>query len=134
LQKLEGATWIDVAEARKWELTPQCSLYPGTQYQPSTNADIAAGTQIRWHVTNGTWDWYSSIRTAIGTPTETLKAVADLKAKQSYELLSPADKAAADKATNKKLPLKTTITCTKGKLTKKVTAIRPTCPARYKKK
>lgn len=134
LQKLEGATWIDVAEARKWELTPRCSLYPGTQYQPSTNADIAAGTQIRWHVTNGTWDWYSSIRTAIGTPTETLKAVADLKAKQSYELLSPADKAAADKATNKKLPLKTTITCTKGKLTKKVTAIRPTCPARYKKK
>ena len=134
LQKLDGATWIDVAEARKWELTPICSLYPGTQYQPSTNADIAAGTQIRWHVTNGTWDWYSSIRTAFGTPTETLKAVADLKAKQSYELLSPADKAAADKATNKKLPLKTTITCTKGKLTKKVTAIRPTCPARYKKK
>jgi hypothetical protein len=29
---------------------------------------------------------------------------------------------------------KTTITCTKGKTIKKVTAIKPTCPAGYKKK
>jgi hypothetical protein len=29
---------------------------------------------------------------------------------------------------------KVTITCIKGKLTKKVTAIKPTCPAGYKKK
>jgi hypothetical protein len=42
-----------------------------------------------------------------------------------------ADKAAADKAAVKK---RTTITCVKGKVTKKVTAIKPVCPTGYKKK
>ena len=40
-------------------------------------------------------------------------------------------KAAADKAAVKK---RTTITCVKGKVTKKVTAIKPVCPTGYKKK
>jgi hypothetical protein len=34
----------------------------------------------------------------------------------------------------KPLAKKTTITCVKGKLTKKVTAVGPKCPAGYKKK
>ena len=43
--------------------------------------------------------------------------------------------AAEDKAAAKVAALKkTTITCVKGKLTKKVTAIKPLCPAGYKKK
>ena len=42
-----------------------------------------------------------------------------------------ADKAAADKAAASK---KITITCTKGKLKKKVTAVKPKCPTGYKKK
>ena len=46
---------------------------------------------------------------------------AELKAKQDAEV-----KAALTK--------KTTITCVKGKLTKKVTAVKPKCPAGYKKK
>ena len=41
------------------------------------------------------------------------------------------DKAASDKAASLK---KTTITCVKGKLTKKVTAVNPKCPSGYKKK
>ena len=49
------------------------------------------------------------------------KAAADLKAKQEEDA-----KAAATK--------KTTITCVKGKLTKKVTSVKPKCPAGYKKK
>jgi len=49
------------------------------------------------------------------------KAAADLKAKQEAE-----PKAAALK--------KTTITCIKGKLVKKVTSVKPTCPKGYKKK
>ena len=49
---------------------------------------------------------------------------AELKAKQEAEARA---KAAAEKK-------KTTITCTKGKLTKKVTAVNPKCPAGYKKK
>ena len=52
------------------------------------------------------------------------KAAAELKAKQEAEAKAAA--AAAKK--------KTTITCVKGKLTKKVTAVKPTCPKGYKKK
>ena len=52
---------------------------------------------------------------------EDAKVAAELKAKQEAEA-----KAAAQK--------KTTITCVKGKLIKKVTAIKPKCPAGYKKR
>jgi hypothetical protein len=52
---------------------------------------------------------------------EDAKIAAELKAKQDAEA-----KAAAVK--------KTTITCVKGKLTKKVTAVKPKCPAGYKVK
>jgi len=56
-----------------------------------------------------------------------------------------AEKAAAEKAAAEKkakqeaefkvsLQKKTTITCVKGKLTKKVTAVKPMCPGGYKKK
>jgi hypothetical protein len=50
------------------------------------------------------------------------KAAAELKAKQEAEVKA----AAANK--------KTTITCIKGKLTKKVTAVKPKCPSGYKLK
>lgn len=55
-----------------------------------------------------------------------LAKAAKLKAKQEAEA-----KAAATKAIGTK---KTTITCAKGKLTKKVTAVKPVCPPGYKKK
>ena len=56
-----------------------------------------------------------------------IKAAADKAAADK----AAADKAAADKAAASK---KVTITCVKGKLTKKVTAIKPKCPTGYKKK
>ena len=68
---------------------------------------------------------------------------ADLKARQEAEAKAAAEKILADakleaakilaaaKATATK---KTTITCTKGKLTKKVTAVKPKCPRGYKVK
>jgi hypothetical protein len=84
------------------------------------------------------------------------KAAADLKAKLEAELKAAADKALVDKAAAEKLladtkaaaakilaaakakaaaaKKKTTITCVKGKLTKKVTAIKPVCPKGYTKK
>jgi hypothetical protein len=75
------------------------------------------------------------------------KAAADLKAKQEAEAKAAADKAAAEKilsdakaeaarilAVAKAATKKITITCMKGKLTKKVTAIKPKCPSGYKKK
>jgi hypothetical protein len=54
------------------------------------------------------------------------KAATDLKAKQEAEAKAAADKVAATK--------KITIACVKGKMTKKVTAVKPLCPAGYKKK
>ena len=84
------------------------------------------------------------------------KAAAELKAKQEAEAKAAADKAAAEikakqeaeaKAASElkakqeaeakakaKATKKITITCVKGKLTKKVTAVNPKCPAGYKKK
>ncbi len=64
------------------------------------------------------------------------KAAAELKAKQDAEAKALADKLAAEKlaATKAASLKKTTITCIKAKLTKKVTAIKPKCPSGYKKK
>ena len=82
------------------------------------------------------------------------KAAAELKAKQEAEAKATADKIAAIKAAAEAAAdaraaeikaeeeaaakaaasKKTTITCVKGKLTKKVTAIKPVCPSGYKKK
>jgi hypothetical protein len=64
------------------------------------------------------------------------KAAADLKAEQEAEARVAADKLAADKLAAAKLVSikKTTITCIKGKVTKKVTAVKPVCPKGYKVK
>ena len=74
------------------------------------------------------------------------KAAGDLKAKQEADAKAAADKVVADakaeaarilaeaKAKASEAMKKTTITCVKGKLTKKVTAIKPVCPKGYKKK
>jgi hypothetical protein len=80
---------------------------------------------------------------------------AELKAKQEADAKAAADKAAADKAAADKAAAdakakaakiladakakaaaakKKTITCVKGKLVKKVTAVKPVCPKGYKKK
>jgi hypothetical protein len=73
------------------------------------------------------------------------KAAAELKAKQEAEAKAAAEKAAAElkakqeaeaaaKAKAEAAKKKFTITCVKGKLTKKVTAVKPKCPAGYKLK
>ena len=90
---------------------------------------------------------------------EVVAAAAELKAKQDAAAKAAADKAAADKAAADKAAAellakqelelkaqqeatakaaaakkKTTITCAKGKILKKVTSLSPKCPAGYKKK
>ena len=69
------------------------------------------------------------------------KAAIELKAKQEAEAKAAADKVAAElkakqeaEARAAAVKKKTTITCVKGKLTKKVTAVKPFCPAGFKKK
>jgi membrane protein involved in colicin uptake len=54
------------------------------------------------------------------------RAAAEIKAKEEATAKAAADKAALTK--------RATITCVKGKLTKKVTAMKPKCPPGYKKK
>jgi len=58
------------------------------------------------------------------------------KAAQAAADKAAADKAAADKAAAAKAALlkKSTIICVKGKLSKTITAVKPVCPAGYKKK
>jgi len=65
------------------------------------------------------------------------KAAAELKAKQEAEAKAAAELKAKQEAEAKAAAAaqkKTTITCVKGKLTKKVTAVKPVCPKGYKKK
>jgi membrane protein involved in colicin uptake len=57
------------------------------------------------------------------------KVAAELKAKQDAEAKAKSE-AEAKLALSKKI----VITCVKGKLSKKVTAVKPKCPAGYKKK
>ena len=66
---------------------------------------------------------------------EEAEAVAELKAKQEAEAKAVAELKAKQEAEAKAAALKkTTITCLKGKLVKKVTAVKPVCPKGYKKK
>ncbi len=65
------------------------------------------------------------------------KAAAELKAKQEAEAKAAAElkakqEAEAAAAAKAVVVKKTTITCIKGKLTKKVTAVKPKCPTGYK--
>jgi hypothetical protein len=66
------------------------------------------------------------------------KAAAELKAKQDAEAKAAIEKIVADAKAEAARILasakKTTITCVKGKLTKKVTAVKPKCPTGYKLK
>jgi hypothetical protein len=68
------------------------------------------------------------------------RAEAELKAKQEAEAKAKAEeeaKARAEAEAKAKLEAskkKSTIACVKGKLTKKVTAVKPKCPSGYKKK
>jgi membrane protein involved in colicin uptake len=65
-----------------------------------------------------------------------VKTALELKAKEEADAKAVADKLAAEKlaATKATALKKTTITCIKGKFVKKVTAVKPLCPAGYKKK
>ena len=65
------------------------------------------------------------------------KATADLKAKQEADVKAALDlkaKQEAEAKTKAAATKKTTVTCVKGKLTKKVTAVKPVCPTGYKVK
>lgn len=62
------------------------------------------------------------------------KLEAEAKAKAEADAKAKADEEAAKAMAPKKTSKKTTITCLKGKTVKKVTAVKPKCPAGFKKK
>ena len=121
LQILEDGVWKPLAQAKGWDLAINCPVT--NPVQPWTIASIDKGADIRllrWRIwIPGSWD-------VTGNQFESLlsteaKAAFALKAKQEADA-----KVAALK--------KTTLTCVKGKLTKKVTAVKPKCPNGYKVK
>ena len=115
LQGLIDGKWVSVAETKGWDKVPDCALtHP---VQPWTIASLKEGLELRWRF------WQVNQFEVFGP---------QFRAKLTTEARVAAEqKAKADS----KLALKTvTITCTKGKVTKKVTAVKPKCAAGYKKK
>ena len=128
LQGLLDGKWVSVAETKGWDKAPNCSVtHP---VQPWTFATLKEGLELRWRfwVVNQFEVYGPQFRAA---PTTEAKAAAELKTKEEADAKAAAEKAIRDKAAAAK---KVTITCTKGKLTKKVTAVKPKCPTGYKKK
>ena len=77
------------------------------------------------------------VATQIALEKAEAKAADELKAKQEAEAKAAAELKAKQEAEAKAVSeskKKTTLTCVKGKLVKKVTAVKPVCPAGYKKK
>jgi topoisomerase IA-like protein len=119
-----GETWSELIPASKVLFSTPSETEVGRAF---VTAQVPIGSYVRWHIfIKGGFDYYGEPeKVSINSFDEAqsllkAKAAADLKAKDA------AAKAAAIK--------KTTIVCTKGKLTKKVTAVKPKCPAGYKVK
>jgi hypothetical protein len=119
--------WQNFKEAEGWVINSNCPT--ATPRQPWITAELDSKTKFRWKVSADGWidDWYSKVGISAITQADKLameKAAQVWKAKEEAEAKSKAE------ATRKK----TTITCTRGKIVKKITAINPKCPKGYKKR
>ena len=130
LQSRKPGEWQDVASAEGWvTISDSCS-------QPWTAYRAQKGEILRWRLASpGAWEVFSNTFEEITSSKEQSNLAAELKAKQEAEAKAAAElKAKQEAAAKAAAAKKTTITCTKGKLTKKVTAVKPKCPAGYKKR
>jgi hypothetical protein len=133
LQGLLDGKWVSVAETKGWDKATNCATtHP---VQPWTFATLKEGLELRWRF------WLVNQFEVYGPqfrakPTTEAKAAAELKAKEEADARAAFEKAAIENSIRDKAAAtkKVTITCIKGKLTKKVTAVKPKCPAGYKKK
>ena len=126
LQEISQGSWKSVKGALGWDEGSNC---PSTNpVQPWTIAEISEGITLRWRFwVPGQWDVnsnpFTSFAKKLPTPTPTPTPTVTPSASPSAIPQSPT-----------KVVAKTTITCKKGKLKKKVTAVKPKCPKGFKKK
>jgi hypothetical protein len=131
-----------------WDVLPNAissnseSALDPTGYETGTNtwriyyASAAPGkrTDENYILKRATLTWKAPVATPTPTPTPTPVATATPTPTPTETPVPTPTPSATVVATVKPVAMKTTITCVKGKLTKKVTAIKPKCPAGYKKK
>jgi hypothetical protein len=126
LQGLFDGKWKVVAETKGWDKVSTCpTTHP---VQPWTFVELKEGVELRWRF------WVPSQFDVYGPefrakPSTEAKAAAD-KIIEDARLEAARIIAVAKAPASKKI----TITCVKGKTTKKVTAVKPKCPSEYKVK
>jgi V8-like Glu-specific endopeptidase len=156
LQTSKSGVWVDVKNAEGWISINDNCYQPWTIYRPDK------GEYLRWRLADplGSWEVFSpsilettSIREGeILSAQQKAEKAAELKAKQDAEAKAAAElkakqeieavvaKALAELKAKQESDAKAaalkraTTTCVKGKLTKKVTAVKPKCPSGYKVK
>ena len=137
LEIKRDGSWVELKPISKFAFLSTNEFEMGWA---SISAEVPIGSYVRWHIyVSGSFDFYGEtekVRASGEVEIQSLlKSAAELKAKQDAEAKSAAELKAKEEAIRKAaLQKKTTITCVKGKLTKKVTAVKPMCPAGYKKK
>jgi hypothetical protein len=131
-----------------WDVLPNAissnseSALDPTGYETGTNtwriyyASAAPGkrTDENYILKRATLTWKAPVATPTPTPTPTATPVVTATPTPTPTVVATATPTPTVVATVKPVAKKTTITCVKGKLTKKVTEIKPKCPAGYKKK
>jgi hypothetical protein len=134
LQILTNNQWSSYAVATGWDEASNC---PSTNpVQPWTIAEIAEGSTLRWRfwVVNG-WDVNSSTFKAnskpvvVPSPTPTPTPETSLSPSPTATPTATATSTTTAAVRARKI----TITCFKGMLKKKVTALQPKCPKGYKR-
>ena len=99
--------------------------------------EVSSGQNAPWRYGDVTviWPYSDSFENLLTNFVNTEKIVLELKAKQEADAKAAAELKAKQEADTKAAALKkTTIICLKGKLVKKVIAVKPVCPKGYKKK
>ena len=131
-----------------WDVLPNAissnseSALDPTGYETGTNtwriyyASAAPGkrTDENYILKRATLTWKAPVATPTPTPTPTPVATATPTPTPTETPVPTPTPSATVVATVKPVVKKTTITCVKGKTSKKVTAVNPKCPAGYKKK
>ena len=146
LQVLEGGSWRDLLYATDWIAVNTCANFPRSStaiWKPVVINSLSSYVSYRWKYQIFNQWWTPSYSRIYVSPQTRADAEAEAKAKAEAEAKAAAEKAAAElkakqdaeaKAKEEAAKKKISITCMKGKLIKKVTAINPKCPAGYKKK